>query len=282
MNIAFWVTLCYFLVEMTGGLFYNSLALLTDASFMVINVAGQLLVLYTDRVSSRLPDRRKTFGYERAKVISALFNGMLIGFVIFYVFRDAYDRILHPAPIQANKVFFISLIGLVANAYTVLCLHGRARDIHVRGAYLLALNDALGSVGITISALLVHLTNLYIIDSITSLIISLLIAYPTYRLVINSIGILMESVPSWIDIGEVEGFIYEQFSNISKVKELHVWAISPEKIIATIEIRTQSRSYSREKIKALKHALKNQFGFYKTYLEVYEDSNNNAASCLES
>jgi len=99
------LTVIYFFIELIGGLYYKSLALVTDASFMAINITGQLIALYAGRLAQRLPDKNKTFGYERAKVLSGLFNGMLVGFVLFYVLIDSYNRIMNPQPLDADKVF---------------------------------------------------------------------------------------------------------------------------------------------------------------------------------
>ena len=86
-------TIVYFFIELFGGLHYHSIALVTDASFMAINITGQLIALHVGSLAQRLPDKDKTFGYERAKVLSGLFNGMLVGFLLFYVFIGAYHKI---------------------------------------------------------------------------------------------------------------------------------------------------------------------------------------------
>lgn len=267
----FWVTITYFFIELLGGVFYNSLALITDASFMAINVAGQLLVMYTERLSARAPDLRRTFGYERAKVISGLVNGLLIGFVLFYVFRSAYGRLLQPPHVAADKVLLIASLGLAANAYALYRLARHARDISIRGAFLLALNDALGSVGILLSSLIIIYTGYQRADAIASVGIGFLIAYPTYQLIRDSIHILMEGAPAGISIQQVADFVKNNFLETKKIKEVHVWAITPEKTIATIEVRTHTRQYNRDSIKALKRALVDRFGFYRVYIEVYED-----------
>jgi cobalt-zinc-cadmium efflux system protein len=90
LNKVFFLTLIFFVIELIGGLYCKSLALLTDAAFMATNVAGQLIAIFARNISNKAPDKTKTFGYERAKVLAGLFNGMLVGFVLFYVFTKAY------------------------------------------------------------------------------------------------------------------------------------------------------------------------------------------------
>jgi len=264
------LTIAYFFIELLGGLYYRSLALVTDASFMAINVSGQFIALYIGRLAQRLPNKNKTFGYERAKVLSGLFNGMLVGFLLFYVFIEAYHKLRNPEPLEADKILLIAVIGLFVNAFGLIRLYKHSQDINIKGALLLILNDTLGSVGVIASSLIIRFTNLYFVDALAGVGVGLLAAYPTYFLIKDSVQILMEGNPAKIDIDEVEGFIYETFDNISNVKDMHIWGLSPEKIILAVRIRTNGSVYRRETMKGMKRALKKKFGFSDIYIELYE------------
>jgi cobalt-zinc-cadmium efflux system protein len=270
-RLVFVLTLVYFFIELIGGLHYNSLALVTDAGFMAIDLAGQLSAIYAGRLSQRPPDKYKTFGYERAKVLSGLFNGIFVGFMLFYVLTDAYRRIGNPEFLDVDRVFIIAVIGLFINGYSVFQLYEHSKDIAVKGSFLFLLNDTLGSVGVIISSIIIKFTGLYVIDAVTSIVIGLFVAYPTYFLVKDSINILMEANPARIDIKKVEGFIYENFDHAKNVKDLHIWALVPEKTIMTVKIRTEGRVYDREKIRSLKKLLEEKFGLYDVFVEVYEE-----------
>ena len=270
-RLVFILTLVYFFVELIGGLYYNSLALVTDAGFMAIDLAGQLSAIYAGRLSRRPPDKYKTFGYERAKVLSGFVNGILVVFMMLYVVTDAYRRISKPEVLDVNKVFIIAVIGLFVNGYSVFQLYKHSHDIAVRGSYLFLLNDTLGSVGVIVSSMLIKFTGLYVIDAVTSIFIALFVAYPTYFLVRDSINILMEANPEGIDTKKVERFIYENFDHAKHVKDMHIWALVPEKMIMTVRVRTEGKFYDREKIKSLKKLLREQFRFYDVFVEVYEE-----------
>jgi cobalt-zinc-cadmium efflux system protein len=264
------LTIGYFFIELFGGLYYHSLALVTDASFMAINVSGQLIALYVGRLAQRLPDKKNTFGYERAKVLSGLFNGMLVGFLLFYVFVDAYHKVTHPEPLEADKILVIAVIGLFVNAFGLMKLYKHSADMNIKGALLLILNDTLGSVGVITSSVLIRYTHLYFIDPLAGVFIGLLAAYPTYFLIKDSVQILMEGNPAKIDIDEVEGYLCRTFRDIHNVKDLHIWGLSPEKIILAVRIRTTGSVYGRDTIREMKHLLKERFGFSDVYLELYE------------
>jgi cobalt-zinc-cadmium efflux system protein len=265
------VTIAYFFVELFGGLYYHSIALVTDASFMAVNISGQLVALWVNRIVRRQPDKVNTFGYERAKVLSGLFNGILVGFILFYVFTEAFQRILHPRPLEADKVLVIAVLGLFANAFGLVQLHRYSKDVNIRGALVLILNDTLGSVGVIGSAIVIRYTHLNVVDPLAGVLIGCLAAYPTYFLIRDSVQILMEGNTAHIDADDVSGFLHRSFPEIHHVKDMHIWGLSPEKVILVARIRTHGSGYGRDSMKLMKSLLRKQFGFYDVYIEGYED-----------
>jgi len=272
------VTIAYFFVELIGGLYYHSIALVTDASFMAVNISGQIIALWVTRIVRRQPDKVNTFGYERAKVLSGLFNGILVGFILFYVFTEAFQKLLHPQPIEADKVLIIAIIGLFANAFGLMQLYRYSKDVNIKGALLLILNDTLGSVGVIGSAIIIWYTNLYFVDPLAGILIGCLAAYPTYFLIRDSVQILMEGNTAHIDADDVAGFLQRSFPEIHHVKDMHIWGLSPEKVILVARIRTSGSGYGRETMKLMKSLLHKHFGFYDVYIEGYEDKPTEASS----
>ncbi|NTW59734.1 MAG: cation transporter [Nitrospirae bacterium] len=264
------VTIAYFFVELIGGLYYHSIALVTDASFMAVNISGQIIALWVTRIVRRQPDKVNTFGYERAKVLSGLFNGILVGFILFYVFTEAFQKLLHPQPIEADKVLIIAIIGLFANAFGLIQLYRYSKDVNIKGALLLILNDTLGSVGVIGSAIIIWYTHLYFVDPLAGILIGCLAAYPTYFLIRDSVKILMEGNTAHIDADDVSGFLHQSFPEIHHVKDVHIWGLSPEKVILVARIRTHGSGHGREAMKLMKRMLRKQFGFYDVYIEGYE------------
>jgi cobalt-zinc-cadmium efflux system protein len=264
------LTVGYFFIEIIGGLHYNSLSLVTDAAFMAINIAGQLLAIYVQYISKKKPDEDNPFGYERAKVLSGLINGMLVGFVLFYVLVETYHRLMNPVPIGTNMVLLIAVVGFAVNGYGVLRLRNQTSDLNIKGAYIHLLTDLLGSVGVVISMILVGMTGIMQIDAVAGLLIGLLSAYPTYFLIRDSIHILMEGAPIEIKKPDVEEYIGHHFFGIRDIKGLRMWCITPDKPLMAVRVRTDGHVYNRESIKSLKRGLKTKFGFVDVYIEVYE------------
>jgi cobalt-zinc-cadmium efflux system protein len=272
------VTIAYFFVELFGGLYYHSIALVTDASFMAVNISGQVIALWVTRIVRRQPDKVNTFGYERAKVLSGLFNGILVGFILFYVFTEAFRKIMHPQPIEADKVLIIAVLGLFANAFGLVHLYKYAKDVNIKGALLLILNDTLGSVGVIGSAIIMRYTHLYFVDPLAGILIGCLAAYPTYFLIRDSVKILMEGNPAMIDVDDVAGFLRLSFPEIHHVKDMHIWGLSPEKVILVARVRTDGMVYHRDTMKMMKSLLKEKFGFADVYIEGYEGKQKEEAS----
>lgn len=267
-----WGVLCltavYFLIELAGGLYYHSLALITDASFMAINLAGQLMAHYAKRLSQKPPNKTMTFGYERAKVLSGLFNGVALGFVLFYVLVDAIKRIAAPEPLDTGSVLNIAVVGLLVNGFGMIALFGRSKDVNLRGPFLLILNDTLGSVGVIGSSLIIKATGLYVVDAVTGILIGLLIIVPTYHLIKDNLNILMEGIPAQIDIEKVEIFLRERLVHLLQIEDLRVWALVPEKALLAAKLKMDGAAYDRREVTKLKEGLKQEFGFHDVYLEI--------------
>lgn len=265
------VTITYFFIELIGGLRYHSIALVTDASFMAVNVSGQLIALWVMRLAHRAPDEKNTFGYERAKVLSSLFNGVLVGFILFYVFIEAIHKLRSPHPIETDKVLIIAIMGLAANGFGLLKLAAYSGDANIRGAMLLLLNDTLGSVGVILAAVLIRYTGLWFFDPLAGILIGCLAAYPTYLLVRGNVKILMEGNPSQFSSDDVTQHLLQNFAEIQKIKDIRIWGLSPEKLILVARIRTNgSVENHRTLMKKMKRNLIESFGFHDVYLEGYE------------
>ena len=173
---------------------------------------------------------------------------------------------------MADRVLFIGALGLLVNGIGLVRLYKDTHDINIRGAYLHVLTDALGSAGVVISSTVIYFTGLNIVDPITAVVIGLLVTYPAYALVGQSLTILMEGNPTVISPKKVENFIKQHHPYVMHVKDLHLWGLSPTKAILLARIRTDGRGCSREEIRTMKTTLMAQFGLYDIYLEVYQET----------
>jgi len=216
------------LVEALGGWWSGSLALLSDAGHMLTDAAALGLALFALRVAARPPSRRASYGYARAEVIAAFVNALALLALVVFIVVEAVSRLLQPAPVAGVAVLAIALCGLVVNLVTAWILSRATRTLNTHGALLHVLSDLLGSAAAIVAGAVIVATGWTPIDPILSIAVSLLILRSTWRLMADSIGVLMERVPSHLDYDAIGRALLE-VPGITGVHDLHVWQMSAER-----------------------------------------------------
>jgi cobalt-zinc-cadmium efflux system protein len=220
------ITGCWFIIELAGGFYSNSLALIADAAHMLTDLGALGLSLFALHISTRPATHEKTYGYLRAEILAALANGIFLVLIGVYIFYEAYHRFLNPPEIKSIPMLMVAVTGLLANLVTAsLLFRSRNESLNLRGAFLHVMSDTLGSLGAIIAGILIWMRGWYLADSIVSIIVGALVLYSSWKLVSESIDILLEATPSHLnissilkDLGGVRGVI--------SIHDLHVWAIS--------------------------------------------------------
>lgn len=216
----------YLVAEVVGGILTNSLALLADAGHMLSDVAALALSLAALWIAERPADARRTFGYYRAEILAALVNGATLGAISIYIFIEAVRRLAEPPEVQGPLMLGIAAGGLAVNLIALAILSGgKEQSLNVRGAWLHVMTDALGSVGAIAAAVLIWLFHWNWADPAISIVIGLLVIYSGWRLVQESVAVLMESAPRGVDVGQVRDAIVST-SGVAAVHDLHVWTIT--------------------------------------------------------
>ncbi|HLT30427.1 MAG TPA: cation diffusion facilitator family transporter [Myxococcaceae bacterium] len=212
------------LVEAVGGWMSGSLALLSDAGHMLGDVSALGLSLFALWIAGKPADAKRTYGYYRMEILSALANGVLLLGVTVYILYEAWQRLQSPAEVQLGLMASVAVVGLVANLLSLWVL-GHSHSHNVRGAFLHVLGDTLSSVGVLIAAGVIALTGWTPIDAILSAVIAVVIVVSALRLVRESVDVLLEAVPPHVDMGKVRGILGE-IDGVIAVHDLHVWTIS--------------------------------------------------------
>lgn len=212
--------------EVVGGLVSGSFALLADAGHMLTDAAGLLLALAATRLAARPATLRRTFGWQRAEVLAAMVNGMVVAGVGVVVLVEGVSRALHPRPIDAGLMLGIALVGLAANAAGIALLHrGQGESITVRGAYLEVLGDLLGSAAVVAAAVVVLTTGFTRADGLASVLVGLVIL-PRAAALLRQVGaVLLEAAPDGVDLAVVRAHIAE-VPGVAEVHDLHAWTIT--------------------------------------------------------
>jgi cobalt-zinc-cadmium efflux system protein len=227
-RIFIWLSLFVLILELSGGFFTNSLALLSDSGHVLIDLLALLLAYFAMHLSKKGTTQRFTFGYYRAEILAAVANGVILIFLTLFIFYQAYLRFLSPQMIKGPEMFIIAIIGLFANLYIVIKMQAEEKEnLNVRGAYLHVLADTVSSVGVVAAGLLITLTGNYIFDPLISALIGVFILISCLRLIKESTQILMEAVPTHIDLKKVSDDI-QKIKYVKEVHDLHIWSIASD------------------------------------------------------
>ncbi|WP_432012514.1 cation diffusion facilitator family transporter [Streptomyces cucumeris] len=226
LRLALAITLAVMAVEVVGGLLADSLALLADAGHMATDALGLAMALLAIHFAGRPPSPRRTYGYARAEILAALGNCLLLFGVGGYILYEAVLRFLHPPSTDGGLTLVFGAIGLAANAVSLVLLVGGQREsLNVRGAYLEVLADALGSVAVLVSAVIILTTGWRTADPIASLLIALMIVPRTFRLLRETLNVLLEAAPKDVDMDAVRAHILA-LPGVEGLHDLHVWTIT--------------------------------------------------------
>ena len=213
-----------------GGYFTNSLALMTDAVHMLTDIAALGLGLLTLWISTRPATAGKTFGYLRAEILGAFLNGIFLWLLVAFIWIEAAHRLRAPEPVSGLLVMGIAAIGLMVNIFSAWMTYdaggegGRA-GMAVRAVFIHAISDLIGVAGVFFSGALIYFTGWSTADSIVSFLIGALVLYGSWGLIKEGIDILMESVPSDIDLDQLREDLLA-VEGTSEVHDLHVWCLT--------------------------------------------------------
>ncbi len=218
------------LVEFVGGIFSNSLALISDAFHNLSDTVAILIAYITERVSRRASDKQHTFGYKRIQILAALFNAVTLIAISVYLIFEAWDRYQNPQPIKSLLMLSVALIGLLANLLSVLLLKSyRKENLNIKAAYLHLIGDTLSSVAVIIGGVLIYFYEWYWIDPLITVLISLYIIKETYVVLYDTYKILMQQTPSGINVNEIVAGITE-YKEIKGVHHIHIWNLTDTEV----------------------------------------------------
>ena len=264
------------LVEGVGGWLSNSLALLSDAGHMLADVGAIGLSLFALRVASRPADARRTYGYYRLEILAALFNGALLIAIAGGIVIEAYQRLLHPQPVQVNLVVGLAIAGIVLNALGMWITHtGPGASMNLRSTFLHLAGDLLNSVGVLASAALIALTGQLAVDPLVSFLIAATIVWSAVRLCREAVDVLLEGVPSHLEVGDIGGAL-GKVPGVAAVHDLHVWTITSGLVALSCHIVVVCdgpgcRSHDQILTEA-KSVLKDRFQIEHTTIQFESDS----------
>lgn len=235
--IAISINIAIVVFEMVIGALIGSLALITDAMHNLFDVASIALSILGEKIASRQCDFIKTYGYMRAEIIIAFVNGSLLVGAVLFILIKSFQRLFHPGVIKAPLMIAAAAAALLGNVLSTYVLERDARrNLNLKSAWLHSLHDALFSLGVVAGAVLIHFTGLYIIDPLISIGLAVFIIYEAYKLIIQALNILMDSVPGDVDFEMVKEDLLK-LEGVREVNDLHIWQTGSENRLLTVHLK---------------------------------------------
>lgn len=225
LRLAVVLTLVFACIEAVGGWWAHSLTLLGDAGHMFSDAIALAVSAFAAWLGKRPPSARHSYGLMRAEVVAAFGNGVVMLLVVIGILIEAVERLRSPAPVAGAVVMAIALAGLIINGAVIGVLSRGEKDLNVRGALLHVIGDLLGSVAALIAGAVIWYTGWTPIDPILSIAICALILYSTFGLLREALHVLMEGVPTHLDLNTV-GQAMAQVRGVKSVHDLHIWMLS--------------------------------------------------------
>ncbi len=258
-------------VEIVGGVAFDSLALLADAAHMSTDVAGLAIALIAQSLMTRPASARRTFGLRRAEALGGLANGMLVLATSGWIFYEAAGRIGDPHDVGGAGVLVVAFVGLLINLGSAWMLaRAPGRDLNLRGALVHMLSDAAGSVGVMVAGIGVVAFGADWLDPVMSIVIGVLVAWAAWGLLRDALNVLLEGAPRHVDVAEVEAALAAG-ADVETVHHLHVWEIGSDlpALSAHVVLADAGTLHeAQERGDALKVMLAERFGIEHVTLEL--------------
>ena len=263
-------TSIFTVIEFVGGLLTNSLALIADAGHMLTDAAALALSMFALWFSSRPATPAKTYGFFRVEILAALINGTGLVMLSLLIFYEAYYRLLSPPFVDSRVMLIIAWAGLGVNLICAYLLHRcHHNSLNVKGAFLHVVGDAASSVGAISAGLLMWLRGWYWADPLASALVGVLILYSSWRLVKDSVDILLEGTPAHINVAEVREHLCGE-EGVESVHDLHIWTLTSGIHAMSCHAVLCGEKDRHEILEKLSEIMRSRFGIGHTTIQLEE------------
>ena len=234
------------------GFYYNSLGLLSDAGHNLGDVASLILAMLAFRLEKIHSNSRYTYGYKKSTILVSLLNAVILLVAVGIIIAESIDKLFYPVAVDGSAIAWTAGVGVVINALTAwLFMKDKDKDLNVKGAYLHMAADALVSIGVVASGIIIMYTGWSIVDPIIGLGIAVVIVISTWGLLRDSLRLSLDCVPVGIDINEIRQIILDQ-PGVESCHHLHIWALSTTETALTAHIVIDNM----ERMEEIKHLIK--------------------------
>ncbi len=256
--------------EVIGGIWTNSLALLSDAAHVFLDMFALILSLVAIKLASYPVSDTRTFGWHRTEVFASFTNGVTVFLMSVGILYEAWVRLLTPQEVKSLPMFIIATVGLVMNLIAASALHQHSHDdLNVRSAFLHVIGDAAASVGVIVGGVVMYFTGWYILDAVISVVIGFVIFWGAWRVIRESAHILLEGVPRGMSTQEVADAI-RSVQGVNDVHHLNLWTICSHilALSAHIDVHPEFKGKQAGVLRTIEELLLERYHITHTTLQV--------------
>lgn len=258
----------FVVVESVYGIAAQSMALVADAAHNLSDVLGLILAWFAVRLAARKPSGRRTYGYRKGTILSALANAVLLLAAVGAIAWEAVGRFARPEPVQGGVVMLVAAIGVAINGISAfLFVSGSKHDINLRGAFLHLAADAAVSLGVVVTGFIVTRTGWNWLDPTASIAISAVVLFSTWGLLKSSLNLVLDAVPEHIDPEAVRTYLRE-LPGVTEVHDLHIWAMSSTEVALTAHLVMPSEACAPPFLRVIEKELHERFRIEHTTIQV--------------
>jgi cobalt-zinc-cadmium efflux system protein len=263
--IAFLLNFGFSIVEIIGGLIFGSVAILSDAVHDLGDSLALGLSYIFEKIGKRSSNNKYTYGYKRLSVIGAIINIVVLSVGTIFVFKEAVESFINPSPVIAEGMFIMAIFGILINGFSVIRMRG-TKNILDRTVMMHLLEDLLGWVAVFIVSIVIYFTKLYILDSILTFIICVIIGRNIVANIVNVINIIMQAVPDSELYDEIKEHIME-IDGVESINAFNMWTLDGEEHIVTTSITTNKDIGTNKILVNIKEMLKEE-GIHNSTIEL--------------
>ena len=277
-TIGILLNIIFILIEVSYGIFADSLALIADAGHNFSDVFSLLLAWGASVLAAKAATEKRTYGFRKVTVIASLASAILLLVVLGGIAWEAIGRFANPKPVEGMTVVTVAAIGVVINALTALLfIQGQKHDLNLRGAFLHMSADAGVSLGVVVAGTLIMMKGWLWIDPVVSLAVVAIIFIGTWGLLRDSFNYAVDAVPKSIDIAGIKRYITD-FDRVSHIHDLHIWPLSTTEIALTVHIVVNNDSLDNSFLRELQQHLHDHFGIDHATIQL--ETSMNKSECM--
>lgn len=266
--IAVTITLAYTFTEAGYALYAHSSSLLADAVHNLGDGLGLILAWIANWLLSFPARKRYSYGFKRTTIIAALANAFILVATSVLIAYETIQKLLHLTAVNEDIILIVGIIGIFVNVgCSLLFMRGAQDDVNIKGAFLHLMADALILVGVVVSALVIKYTNWLWLDPVVGLIIVGIVLYGTWGLLRDSVNLMMDAVPRYIDYSGVKDYL-KNYPGVTTIHDLHIWGLSTKEVALTAHLVMPKQPLTDADYKKINDALTKEFRINHVTLQV--------------